>query len=509
MKKVLLFLLILIPINIKACYSSVSIPSGNSNRVNGHQGTCRAVIGASYNGTPEGSCWSGSCGNGGIAGLGDLGGKLCFYANGFGVTTCSATISGHCMCDGQSRSFSITISLAEWGFSNIKIEGHSFDTSFKDATYNYNLTIDGEDSLNLVLTLNDAQSKVKVTGSSGVDIKLTSDDGRTYKYALSGFGVGTNKINIVATDRNGNSSKPYVINIIQKKVVPKTLQTITLHKESLTLSRGETFKLNYDLYPADLAETPALTWTSSNNNVATVKDGVITGVSSGNAVITVSHENVKASITVKVNNSVSSIKFYRDNAKIKIGETIKLDYTFFPFNASNKNVSFSSSNESVAVVDSDGYVRGLKAGSTTITVESEDGSKTSDCRITVLKGVEQVLTNVKTLKLGVYEDFQAIVKIYPEDASVQDISWFSYNDNIAIVSEGGIITGLQEGETSIVAKVDGKFSDEIRVVVQNPETQTKSSNQNTALYVILIIIAMGGISFAAYKILKKYKNGEI
>ena len=508
MKKFLLFLLLLIPINIKACYTSVSIPSGNSNRVNGHQGTCRAVIGASYNGTSEGSCWSGSCGNSNIAALGDLGGKLCFYANGFGVTSCTATISGHCMCDGQSRSFSISISLAEWGFSSIKIEGHSFDKTFKDATYDYNLTIDGEDKLTLVLTLNDALSKVKVTGASNLSLDLIEQDGRTYKYSVSGFNVGENKINIVPIDRNGNSSKAYVVHVIQKKVVPKTLQSIKFLKENLTLGRGEEFKLGYELYPADLETVPTLKWSSSNSSVASVSNGVIRGVSSGTAIITAEHENVKATITVNVKNSVSSIKFYRDYATVRTNETIKLDYTFFPFDATNKNVSFSSSNNSVAVVDDDGKVKGLKAGTTVITVESEDGKQTSSCNVTVLKSVDQILTSVNTLELDIYESVPVIATIYPKDASIQDVTWFSYNDNIAIVSNDGVITGLQEGETNVVAKVDGKFSDEITVVVKTPQS-AKTNNQNTTLYIVLIIVAIVGVGAAGYIFLKKYKKNEI
>ena len=131
-------------------------------------------------------------------------------------------------------------------------------------------------------------------------------------------------------------------------------------------------------------------WTSSNPNVATVdNNGNIIGVQEGTTTITVKTEDgsKEATCEVKVVDSIISVtkvSFNDSSVKLKINESKKLAATVSPSNATNKAVTWSSSNTSVATVDNNGNVKGIKAGTATITVKTKDGNKTAKATVTVV-----------------------------------------------------------------------------------------------------------------------------
>lgn len=134
--------------------------------------------------------------------------------------------------------------------------------------------------------------------------------------------------------------------------------------------------------------TKGLTWKSSNTKVATVDaNGNVKGVKAGTATITASCGGKSATFKITVKNAVrvTSVKLNITNKTITKGTSFKLTPTISPSNASNKSVTWKSSNMNIVTIDSKGNVKGLRTGTAIITVTTKDGSKKAICRVTVTK----------------------------------------------------------------------------------------------------------------------------
>lgn len=165
------------------------------------------------------------------------------------------------------------------------------------------------------------------------------------------------------------------------------VESVTLNPTTLTLEKGSTGTLTATVAPQN-ATNNTVTWSSSNPEFATVANGTVTAVSAGTATITVTtvDGNHKATCTVTVipkTVQVSGIQV-QGSASVYVGGSTKLTATVTPTNATNQKVTWSSNNESVATVGTDGTVTAVSAGTATITVTTEDGQKTAACTVTVL-----------------------------------------------------------------------------------------------------------------------------
>jgi len=161
---------------------------------------------------------------------------------------------------------------------------------------------------------------------------------------------------------------------------------VTLDKSSLTMTVGGTAPLVPTIEPSN-ATNKNVSWTSSNNSVATVSNGTVTAVAPGSAIIIVTTEdgNKSADCAVTVEAAtiaVTGVTLDQSSLTMSVGGTAPLVPTVEPSNATNKNVSWTSSNNSVATV-SNGTVTAVAPGSATITVTTADGNKTATCAVTV------------------------------------------------------------------------------------------------------------------------------
>lgn len=179
-------------------------------------------------------------------------------------------------------------------------------------------------------------------------------------------------------------------------VLPKAPQAvpaagIRLTKTSAELDEGETLELFYKLEPSD-ATTQGVVWASDNTDVATVdEDGLVTAVKAGTATITVSvkgQPEIKATCTITVKSSsiaVTKLTLSESSAEVSVGKTLTLSCTIEPTNATNKELVWSTSDETIATVDAQGVVTGVKAGKVTITVASKSNpSVKATCTVTVV-----------------------------------------------------------------------------------------------------------------------------
>lgn len=169
----------------------------------------------------------------------------------------------------------------------------------------------------------------------------------------------------------------------QKEVA---VESVSLDKTSVEMTVGEELTLTATILPENASNTK-VSWSVDNGSVASVIDGKVKAIGAGNAVVTVTTKDggKTATCSVKVNEgvySVESVSVNPKSAELEIGETVELALIFTPENATNKNVSWSSDNTSVATVDG-GTVVAIAPGEANITVTTEDGSKTDVCTITV------------------------------------------------------------------------------------------------------------------------------
>lgn len=156
-------------------------------------------------------------------------------------------------------------------------------------------------------------------------------------------------------------------------------------QETLTIVQGYTYTLSALLTPKD-AVNKNMTWSSSDKNVVLVEDGVVTPKELGTANITVTAQDGGFQDTCKVTvvkaNNVTGISLNQSALSCCVGDSETLTASISPANATNKNITWQSSNSSVATVV-DGVIRAVGAGTATITVTSEDGGMKATCIITV------------------------------------------------------------------------------------------------------------------------------
>lgn len=256
------------------------------------------------------------------------------------------------------------------------------------------------------------------------------------------------------------------------------VKDVALNENNLTLNVGEKTTLIATVTPEE-AVNKAVKWESSNEEVVTVdENGQISAIRSGEAVITVTtlEGNYQDTCNVKVKEPVTiipvkGIAIDNTSAEIGIGQRINILATISPENATNKNISWTSSDENVATVDGSGNIIGLAAGNTAITATTEDGGYSAQCEIVVKETIEIIsVTGVelnKTLaKINVGEELNLVPQITPENATNKNVIWTSSNEKAAIVDAEGKVVGLASGETIIkVITEDGEFTAECKVVV--------------------------------------------
>ena len=209
-------------------------------------------------------------------------------------------------------------------------------------------------------------------------------------------------------------------------------------------------KQSVRLEPSVGSSASTYTYSSSNAKVAKVSsNGTVTGVKKGTATITVkTYNGKKCTLKVKVVKAPSSVELSPDNLALSIGESAALSWTFPKGSASG--VSFESSAPEVAAVDPQtGLVTGVSSGTAVITVTTSNG-KQDQTTVTVGNGdVEWIRFTEDYASIGVGQQRQLYVEMNP--GAQASVSYVSADEGIATVSGSGVVTGMNEGQTTITA----------------------------------------------------------
>jgi len=149
---------------------------------------------------------------------------------------------------------------------------------------------------------------------------------------------------------------------------------------------------------------------------------------------------------------VTSVSLLPGNTTLVAGSSLQLTATVAPSNATNKNVTWSSSNDAIATVDSQGKVTAHATGTATITVTTVDGSKTATCNVTVFEiAITSISLNTTSDSVFVGDVLPLIATINPSYASNKTVTWSSSNTEVATVDSAGNVSGISEGVAVITA----------------------------------------------------------
>ena len=227
--------------------------------------------------------------------------------------------------------------------------------------------------------------------------------------------------------------------------------SIRLDITNKTAEYYDEFQLTATIAPQNF--TDAVTWTSSNEDVATVSDtGYVEVCGVGTAVITVTAGNVKAACTVTVPQLIDWIEFDEDEIELKSGETYQLRPDISPSNATNKKLKYTSSDTKVAEVSASGLVTAKSEGEARIRAAATDGSdEYAVCYVTVAgkAKVTGITLNQTSATLGRGKKLALKAAISPSYASNKKVVWKSANTKVATVDGSGNVTAKAPGRTKI------------------------------------------------------------
>lgn len=385
--------------------------------------------------------------------------------------------------------------------------------------------------------------------------KVIVDNEDSHKATIEGVAAGLAVI--TATAANGTKAECTV-------KVPKHITSITL-PGAVELTRGTSTTLNVTITPADTDDDTEVTWKSSDSDVVKVdeKTGMVYAVKAGKADVTATTKAVD-NATAKPFTATTTVTVKENNMTDEIGKKLAFD-EFDDFligqkdNANNYfnlsdlikennitdniNVEFASSDKTVATIDNDGNVFGLKAGKTTITATvtaiAGDGSKnvyTAEGELTVkaipLNSIafDKV---IKEMKLGATDTLSIIYN--PQNTTdAKDVTWTSSNPSVISV-ENGKLTANAVGTADITAKVgdktvtctitvkEEKKAEQPKPVITNKKSDNKPAaksvskandakkaktgdNNNVVLFLVMFVAAVAMIGVITGKSLRRNRR---
>lgn len=309
-----------------------------------------------------------------------------------------------------------------------------------------------------------------VTWSSDHEAIATVDQNGTVTARRGG------QATITVTTADGSKTATCTVRV--KIQIGEPVQSVGLNKTELALEVGKTGTLEAKVEPSD-ATNKNVTWSSSNSEVATVDNGVVTAVSAGEAIITVTTEDGAKTATCKVTVNapqtvpVTGVTLDKTSLDLKTGDNTTLTATVNPESATNKDVTWISDKPEIAAVEG-GTVTAKAAGTAIIAVTTIDGGKIATCKVTVTPKTVPV-SSIQVQGKGVIyvgDTTKLTATITPDGASNKAVTWDSQNKDIATVDQQGNVKALKVGTATITATAqDGSgISGSFVVTVQQADT---------------------------------------
>lgn len=383
-----------------------------------------------------------------------------------GVVTGLAKGSGRLKAtaaDGSGRTAEATISVQQ------------MPESITLTSKNSSLFVGGGITIAAAVQPASANNRNVVWTSSDPAVATVSREGR-----VTGKGRGTVVITCAA-QADPSVTEEIVLTVGQR------VSAIKADPKNITVPVGGQAALGWTVEPAD-ANNQNVTFTSSSpRNAAVDENGVVRGVAKGEATITIKATdgtNHYATVRVTVTQPPESVTLKQSSVSVYTHSGVSLTCTVLPTNTSNKRVTWSVTDPTIATVNNEGRVVGVKAGVTTVICASaEDPTLTAFCVVNVLQRVTGISVSPTQLNLRVQESARISWTVSPEDATDKSVRLTSGNTKSAIADPDGTIHALKRGETYITVKAnDGSdASARVKVNVIQPVTGVHMGRQEYVL----------------------------
>ena len=359
-----------------------------------------------------------------------------------GVKAGSATITVTTSDGGKTATCSVTVEA-----NIIAVTGVTLDKATAQ------IPLGGDVTLAATVAPADATDK-SVTWTSSDEAVAKVSGGKVTAVAVG-------KATITAKTNDGGKIATCEVSVI------KPVESVAISDaETMVPVEGEV-TLTVTVTPED-ATIKDIEWSSSDESIAKVDaTGKVTGVAEGTATITAKTVEGGKTATSKVTVGpkevpVEDVEFAEAEVTVIEGESAVVSVNFTPAGATNKNVTYESSDEEVATVDAEGNVTGVKPGQATITVTTEDGGKTDECVVTVEKApvkVTGVELNYKERTINIGNAGTLIATVLPKDATNKNVTWTVSDDSVLKVTQDGVVTPKKEGTATVtVTTEDGGFT---------------------------------------------------
>lgn len=313
------------------------------------------------------------------------------------------------------------------------------------------------DVCGLKITLeNTESSSINVTSSNSSIVKVNSDN------SLTAVGEGSATIEI----ESGEATTSFTVN-----VTPVEVEEIQIVSKEIEVQLDKEIDVTPVVLPEN-ATNKTLTYTSEDNNIATIDNGTIKGCAVGETNIKVSANNgVSTSIAVKVFEVLpEKIETEVDDVKLELDSTYNLNVTILPEHVNNKNYTITSNNEELVLIESQNKIIPLKDGNTTVTIKTDND---------IIKEIPVEIFHIPVEKIDIIDDkidylFSNVVSdessidlsamIEPGNATFEKVEWTTSNsDIIDVVNNNFVIKGT--GKVTLTAGTYDNISSSITLNV--------------------------------------------
>ena len=313
----------------------------------------------------------------------------------------------------------------------------------------------------------------EIVWSSTDETVATVEDGH-----ITPLKYGTTVIRATAR-QNANSYAECVLTVEEKKITD-----ITVSSQDKMMYVGAKQTLTAEITPND-ADDKRITWSSSDETKATVSDkGVVTALKSGNVTITATAVGSEASgsYTIQIFDiEVTNIVLNIEDVTLTIGDKQQVTVDFEPETATNKDLTWSSLDETIATVSEDGLIEGVGEGTTSIIVETANRITkviTVEIKADVI-AVQSIDVTPASLSMIIGDTQELTAEVLPEDATNKQISWSSSDATVATVSSTGVVRAVGKGSAVITASSANKVTKDVNVTVDYQAITSASFSESS------------------------------
>jgi len=326
-------------------------------------------------------------------------------------------------------------------------------------------------------------ASVSPSNACSTTVTWTSSDSTVVRVSgetIEAVGYGTATISASTfNDKTGT------IKITVKEIVADKVSIIGFDEvEKRVMHIGNSYNIKAEIMPSNVDDT-TLTWTTSNADIATVENGIVTAQQVGIFTLTVSTANGKTdSVDISAEEVVAEKIDISAQESIMFGEETQLNAVVYPENTTYKDIVWQSSDENIVTIDEEGNLRTVGIGDVTITVLQKDVQATVLVKVLpiVVESIEIMAEPNINEELNIGESAQLFATVSPDNATYKNISWYSSDSEIATVDENGLVNAIARGEVIVYAQSADGIEEAIQLKIGS------KSSPVAAGAVVLIVI---------------------